>query len=181
MSVTIATILTVAMCGIVLIAVDGVDGSNRKAADAIASETGLAGPGSQQDASSSGLVAIVKMTAALAIVLVAIYAAMYGLNRVMKKRRVAGGRGGALDVIESVYVGPKKTISLVRVGDRSVLVGVTDNSVSMLTELGDEETSKLLAAQEAPAPEAFGTVLSSAMSKVKQFRFGSGRTVVETH
>jgi len=87
---------------------------------------------------------MIRMICALIVVICCIYAGIFLLKRSMGKK-YAGGGTNILEVLETASVAPKKTISLVKVLDKSVLIGVTENGISMLTELDQEQTEKVLA------------------------------------
>jgi len=56
-------------------------------------------------------------------------------------RRVQGGSWKAVDrqvkVLETTHLTPRRAIHLIRVGDRKLLIGATDQTISLLTELDD--------------------------------------------
>ena len=113
--------------------------------------------------------AIVKMLCALAVVIVVLYGGLYLLKRMMTNRRFAASQDAALEVMESAYVGPKKMVSLVRVGKKAVLIGVTDQQISMLTELTPEETTTMLAqAPKAKTSESFGQLFKRTTEKFRE-------------
>jgi len=138
----------------------------------------LATANTEIDFGSSLMPAAFKMVCALVIVLLLVYGCIYLLKRLSGQRRQGGGRN-LLEVIETVHLAPKKTISLVRVAGRSVLVGVTDSSMTALTELDPEETSA--ATEMDPETErpvvGFKEILNSASAKLKEISLGKKRAV----
>ena len=167
---TVAVVLAVALCGLVLIATQNSGVSAQTAAQTLADKSAQpATPASTPDIGSA-YGSLMKMIVALVVVIACIYGGMYLLGRVMGKRGKGAVAGKNLELIESTYVAPKKTVSLLRVGEKAVLVGVTDNGITMLTELDRAETASLLAAQDAPGEEPFGQFLKSAYDKVTQLR-----------
>ena len=123
---------------------------------------------------------IVKMVSALVIVVFCIYVGLLLLKRLTNSRYRGKGRDDLLEVIHTAYVGPKKMVSLVRVADRSVLVGITDQNISMLTELDAEETAEVLTQE--PRDESavnFSGVLRSAGDKIRRFRLKRNTVVQE--
>lgn len=128
----------------------------------------------------SPLWAIVKLLSALAIVIVALYGGLYLLKRMMTTRRTASARQAALEVIESAYVGPKKTVSLVRVGNKAVLVGVTDQQISMLTELSPAETADLLVpTPQTKSAETFAQMFKRTTDKFREMQTRKARPIAE--
>jgi flagellar biosynthetic protein FliO len=163
-------VLSIAMTGLVLVTVGrgseshGLYASMQNApADSTASRSidGLVGQG-------AATMSILKMLAALAVVIALIYLAIYLLKKFMGRGRVGGGKARVLEILETAYIDPKKSLSLVRVADKSVLIGVTDNQISMLTELDAQKTLALFAAEQANGEEGgFAGMLRSAAGKLK--------------
>ena len=58
--------------------------------------------------------AVVKMLAALALVILTVYAALFLLKKVTGKKLGRGSQGDLLEVLQTAYVGPHKAISLVK-------------------------------------------------------------------
>ena len=79
-----------------------------------------------------------KAAVGLLLSLVAIAAVAAGLAFAVRKlgmRRVLPGRGHHLKVIETVQVGFKRSVSLIRIGDQVLVVGLGDHDVSHLATL----------------------------------------------
>ncbi len=131
MLVTVGLIFVAALTGLFLIGSDGVEASGN--ADTL-----------QTTGATSAFLPIIKMFSALIVVVIAIYVGVYLLRRTMGKKFSGNRAYNSLEVLETTFVAPKKSVSLVRVADRSVLIGVTDQSISVLTELDAEATSQIL-------------------------------------
>jgi flagellar protein FliO/FliZ len=129
----------------------------------------------------SVVAAIAKMISALAVVIAVVYGALYLLRKLMG-RRYGGANGGSLEVLQTTYVGPHKAISLVRVGRRSVLVGVTDNQISTLTELDSDETDEIVAQVDCRTAktESFSRVFAGAVDKLKMVGLKKKQAALET-
>lgn len=69
---------------------------------------------------------------------------MWALSRVMRPK--GGVRGLPVDVIARTPLGKRASVAVLRVGDRGLLVGVTDHAVSLIAEVD-------IPAPAAPAPE----------------------------
>ncbi len=96
----------------------------------------------------SAMPSMFRMVSALVIVIACIYVALYLLKR-LQRNRFSGRKGSAiLEVLETTCVAPKKTISLVRVGEKSVLVGITEGQMNVLTELDADQTTAVMAGPE---------------------------------
>lgn len=61
-----------------------------------------------------------------------------------------------IKVLQQHYLGPKKSLAIVRVAGESILIGVTDHNISMIKSLSllDDEVPE-------EAPQSFGKVLGS--------------------
>jgi flagellar protein FliO/FliZ len=117
---------------------------------------------------SEAATSLIKMLLALAVVVVCIYVAVFLLKKLMANRR--GGRSGnsLLEVIETAHLDPKKSLSLVRIADKSVLLGVTENQISVLTELDPERTlAAIQQTSQQQSEDGFMTMLKSASDKFR--------------
>lgn len=61
-----------------------------------------------------------------------------------------------IKVLQQHYLGPKKSLAIVRVAGESILIGITDNNINMIKSLSllDDEVPE-------EAPQSFGKVLGS--------------------
>jgi flagellar biosynthetic protein FliO len=178
--ITVAIILGAAFLGLVL--VTGQQSGERQSVYAglysssstpAPTDTAAAKPDFQETVGKSvAAFSIFKMLMALAVVIVCIYAGIYLLKRMTSRKHTSPGGTNLLEVLETAYIDPKKSLSLVRVADKSVLIGVTDNQISVLTELDQEHTQSLLAsvAQHARS-DGFGNILKAASNSLKGFGF----------
>ena len=176
--ITVAIIVSVAVVGLFFI------NTGRATADvstpaastvdqAVAGETGLG---------QTVVPSLLKMASALIVVVFCIYGSVFLLKKGFGRKLSHNRRNSALEVLETTYVGPKKSISLVRVGDKSVLVGVTDNQISVLTELDAEATKAVVACDEEEAqPAKFKELLTTASQKIREFTVKGNKTAMETH
>lgn len=79
-----------------------------------------------------------RLAGALAVVLCLVWVIMRIARRVLKGR-YPGRRVADIRVLDRVHLAPRRSIELVAVKDRILVLGVTDHSISMLTELTEEE------------------------------------------
>ncbi len=117
---------------------------------------------------SEAAASLIKMLIALAVVVVCIYVGIFLLKKLMAKRHTGHSGNSLLEVIETAYIDPKKSLSLVRVADKSVLIGVTDNQISVLTELDQQHTESMvqqLSRQQ--SSDGFMSMLKSASDKLR--------------
>jgi flagellar protein FliO/FliZ len=182
--ITVGIILGIALIGLVMINVDPVS-ADKKTINLDATGVTLNGDTTSTSAANSyfsqnATLSMFKMISALVVVLVCIYVCIYLLKKFMKRRTTAGGREGLLEVLETAYLGPRKTISLVRVADKSVLLGITENQINILTELGDEETSKIIAHEPGVKEESFNNVFKTVLTNLKKVKTGNKEAALDS-
>ncbi len=131
---------------------------------------------------SSAAPSLLKLISALAVVVACIYVGIYLLKRLMGKKYSGNRQNNLLEVLETTYVAPKKSVSLLRVADKAVLVGMSENQITVLTELDAAQTREVLAAIEPEREtESFRNVLKSATDKIKEFGLRkTKKTALET-
>ena len=71
----------------------------------------------------------------LALVLGVVYLAMAGLRWLQKDRQNIGGGGTAIRVLETTGLAPGRSLHLVVVGEKTLLIGATDQQFTLLAEL----------------------------------------------
>ncbi len=168
--IAIVVILTLAIGG--LLAID----TNQATADQSTTLTPANTDGPEEISSAltgSALPSLVRMTSALVIVIACIYGGIFLLRYFMGQRRGRNGQAKVLEVLETTSVAPKKTISLIRVADKSVLVGITESGMSLLTELSPEETAAACPSmiEEPASPDSdFANSLSTAFNRLRRAR-----------
>ena len=82
----------------------------------------------------------------MSVSLVAVLGLVWLVTRWLRRSR--GAAGGGVSVLSRTPIGAKAGVAVVRVGERALVVGVTEHQVSLLTEVPLEE----VAAERAPAP-----------------------------
>ncbi len=183
---TVGAMLMAAFIGLAMINIGGASAENRTAlgtiAEAGSAESGVSAATGETAFDSSPYPAIVKMIGALTVVIVAIYGGLFLLKRAGGGRNGSRGGGRLLEVLETAYVGPKKTVSLVRVAEKSVLIGVTEGQISVLSELDADETAALAvpAEETAPGGDSFTRLLTLATDKFKKMGLKRNQTALET-
>jgi flagellar biosynthetic protein FliO len=89
----------------------------------------------------------------LGVVVLAIWGAFWAMR--WYARRVNGGAAGSgrlLQVVETRTLGPNRSLQLVRLGHRAVLLGVTPDRINQLLTIDDpDEVERLTEASRAPA------------------------------
>ena len=172
-------IVVVALIGLIFVKTDYVsaDRANLQTSQSI---DNVYSPTSGEPVSGiSVLPSLIRIISALVIVVVCIYGGIFLLKKLMNKRNGRSASFGNLEVIETIHIAPRKSVTLLRVGEKSVLVGTTENNMSLLCEQDEIETGKLLEQTEQEAPAiAFGEMLHTAVAKVKAVAQKSKRTAV---
>jgi len=86
----------------------------------------------------STLMTLLKTIGALGIVLGFIFALSWFFKKYLRAGLVAAQQGGEIRVLQSFHFEPKKKLMIVSVNDRKLLLGVSENSISLLTSLEEE-------------------------------------------
>jgi len=76
-----------------------------------------------------------KMTLSVVLVAALGLGALYMSKRVLP--RVTKASGKEIRIIETTYLGPRKAIHLVEVSNQKLLIGSTNESIAMLTHVGE--------------------------------------------
>jgi flagellar biogenesis protein FliO len=177
---TTAAIIAVAVIGLMLVSSDGGEADQGSALPSPV-ENAATPNATDRLLTDSALPALAKMVGALLVVIVCIYVGIYLLKRTTGGRYSSSRGTNALEVIETACVGQRKTISLIRVGEKSVLVGVTENRMALLSELNADDTATILAsAPEVSEADSFSKMLGSAATHMKRFASKNRRAALET-
>lgn len=91
------------------------------------------------------LVELLRVLAALAVVLPAAY-----LSTRFLSGRVRGRRGGSMKLVESLPLGAQRGLHLVQVGNRVFLVGASERGISLLAEMDGSGSLDPLEGQGSP-------------------------------
>ncbi len=103
-----------------------------------------------------------KMIASLGVVLAMILFLLYGIRKLTNQRMGAGG-GKRIQVLESHYMGVKKTISLVRVPGKVLVLGISGDRINLLDTLDEKDVQHQLPKAES---KSFGPLLSDRLKKI---------------
>ncbi len=110
----------------------------------------------------SGAGSIVRVFVGLFLVVV-IIGVLYAAMRRAQRGKLPGSRsGGTIEVLETTQLAPGRNIHLVRVGERVLVVGATEHSISSLHAFGHEEAvaegviAPDLDLEHEPLPRALG-------------------------
>lgn len=79
-----------------------------------------------------------KMLASLALVLGGMFVLFHFMKKVLN-RNVSGSKDKLIRVLANTYIGVKKNISLVEVPGAILVIGITNENISLLGKIEDEE------------------------------------------
>ncbi len=113
---------------------------------------------------------LISLAWRLGLVIVIIGVSIVGLR--WWARRTSGPRSvtGFLRVVDTLQVGSGRTIHLVALGDRVIVVGATAQSMAFLNELDAEESERVLQDADAPVDQAFGAFATELMQSLRANR-----------
>ncbi len=77
----------------------------------------------------------VKMVGSVVLVIALAGAVLYLSKKVLPK--VTNAAGKEIRVVETTYLGPRKALHLVEVGNQKLLIGSTNESIATLAHVGD--------------------------------------------
>lgn len=83
---------------------------------------------------------LVKIVLALAFVLVTTYLVFHLLS----KRNPLLARSQFINIIESSYLAPNRSISIVEAGNKFLVLGITEQRINLLAEINDQQVIALL-------------------------------------
>lgn len=105
----------------------------------------------------------------LAVVIGLAYASIYALKHFTGLRNAVGSSRRRIKVIDNANIGTNRSVHLIEVGAKRLLVGSTPNQISLLAEIGPEEAESEQSAlvtdgTDSSQPEGFAGHLASMMS-----------------
>ena len=78
-----------------------------------------------------------RMIGSFALVLALMAALLWALRR-LQSRMASQNSGRRMQIVESLSVGPRQKIALVRIGEHEVMVGITASQISALAQWQDK-------------------------------------------
>jgi flagellar protein FliO/FliZ len=112
-----------------------------------------------------------QMLTALGIVLGGLLLVFYFLKRYLK-RDVGGSSGQLIQVIASQYIGIKKNIALIKVPGTILVVGVSNDNISMLTKIEDKEIIEAIEQEASGISPSFSDHLQRLTARFKSAKNG---------
>ena len=107
-----------------------------------------------------------QMLAALGIVLGGLLVVFYFMKRVLR-RDVRGSKEQLVKVITSQYIGIKKNISLVAIPGSVLVVGISNDNISLLTKIDDKVVIDALRRKTARVSPSFSDHLQRLTDRFK--------------
>ena len=118
--------------------------------------------------------AMVRGIGALLLIMVLIYGSVWIIRYFMGRKSFGNTTSGRIRVVSTTYVAPKKSVALIQVYDKAVLIGITENSMNMLTELNKDDGWQELV-QETGGVKRGGGSLSQNLTKAIKNNFNKGK------
>ncbi len=113
-----------------------------------------------------------KMLSALGIVLGGMFVVFYFMKRFLK-RDITGSNETLIRVLASSYVGMKKNISLIEIPGAVLVVGITNDNISLLSKIEDEKIlEKFRLSKEQQIQTPFSDHLQKLSSRIKAKKKG---------
>ena len=78
--------------------------------------------------------AVIRMVSVLAIVLGILFVLVYVLKKINFPRKTGAGDTRCLEIVETLYLGPKKSISLIKAGSEFLVIGFMQNQMTFLSK-----------------------------------------------
>ncbi len=113
------------------------------------------------------LTSTLQMLTALAVVLGGLFVVFYFLKRFL--RRDVGGAGNPLiRVIANQYIGMKKNIALVEVPGTILVVGISNDRISLLTKIEEQSVLDSIKTETSRPMPSFSEHLQRLTTRLKQ-------------
>ncbi len=125
--------------------------------------------GAHPSPSLFGLLA--RLVLSLTLIVGLIYASIYLLKRFSSGAKRKSARR-EIEVLERTFIAPKRLIYLVKVRSKTLVLGVTDSNISLLTELSEMPNQKDNSANSCFDPSVKNKTFSGLMQEMK-VRFDS--------
>ena len=116
------------------------------------------------------LTTALKMVAALGVVLGGLFVVYY-LTRRMTHSAGAGTRDRLIRVVSNKFIGVKKNICLVEVPGSILILGITNDRITLLSEIDDGEILERIRQAEGPGSTlTFSDRLNKMVSRIKNVK-----------
>lgn len=110
---------------------------------------------------------ITRMVLSLGVVLLLIWGTVHVLQRLSGRSAKPGSAHSHIRVLDRMYLAPKKAVYVLKIGSRSLAVGVTDHQITPLAELDQEETNLAYPiSMPANGTPSFATLLKDVRTRI---------------
>lgn len=107
-----------------------------------------------------------KVIGSVALVIGLLYGAVYAMKRFGPGSGARGVRENAIAVVHKRHIAPKKAIYILKIGRRSMVLGVTDSQINHLADLTEEDVNSIKV-EEKPKTSTFKQYLFGAEASPK--------------
>jgi len=115
---------------------------------------------------------VMKMFAALGVVLGGLFVAFY-LSRRVSKLQTAGNKETLIRVLANKFIGLKKNICVVEIPGALLILGITSKNITLLTKIEDDAIlEKIRQDQSAQGTLSFSEHLNKITSRFKSYKNG---------
>ena len=108
-----------------------------------------------------------RMLTVLGILLGGLFVVFYFMKRFLK-RDIGGSKEQLIKVIASQYIGIKKNISLIEIPGSILVVGVSNDNISLLTKIEDKVVLDVLRQESSRITPSFSDHLQRLTGRFKQ-------------
>ena len=115
------------------------------------------------------LTTALKMCAALGVVLGALFIVYYFTRRLSKVDRLVP-KEKLVHILANKFIGVKKNICVVEIPGSVLILGVTNDRISLLSQIDDEATLEKIRRTEATAPLSFADQLNKFTARFKTLK-----------
>ncbi len=91
-----------------------------------------------------GFLAFIRLFIALIVILGLIYAAVYLMRRFWSRQITQPSTSNLFSILGVLHLSPKKTIYMIGMPGRILILGVSENRIEMLSEITDQEEIELI-------------------------------------
>jgi len=119
------------------------------------------------------LPSLTRIAVSLGVIVFIIYLTVFVLKK-MSGGRIGGKKGTTIQIIEQTYLAPKKSVCLLKLADRAVLLGITEGGITLLTEMDWETLPPDVAAKVSTGQAGFSGFLNDAAAKLFGGKPGKG-------
>jgi len=97
-----------------------------------------------------------KLVISLVLIIGLIYLSTYFMKRMNSRVTGRGSMGDTIKIMGRTFLSPKQSLCLVKIGKKYTVLGVSDQNVTKITELSDEEAAAVEKGGAAEQNASFG-------------------------